>query len=333
MKRCINGVLLICSFFSYTAPIFADRNHPFIIEQGDRILDEDATPISTNSLKIMSKREGVSGEWYLYYLKKDGNFEKLNNIKNEGEYCVINPKENIWRDAYRYYDSKLKRNLFTMKVLFKEYSGQEESSLIDWALSPTKPEISDVSFKYEFDWNTNEIYPNGLFSFSVSSDDVTRFHTLVRESYNSDGTPSDHQWIISSDYEGPVTKISYEAAEWGEYLQIFAYNECTYISGDTTLCTTDYIDDPAVLERINELIKSDVKEISTDTSELFIQVNQKSVSFMRTADSVSIYDISGHLVSCYVKVDNIDISELTKGMYIVVCKYDNKLLRKKILKL
>lgn len=114
-----------------------------------------------------------------------------------------------------------------------------------------KPIISNVKFIYDFNWQDDMIYPDGIFSFDVSCEGATLFLFDCTQSFLFSKENLFFSWCKYYEADNHV-HISYDA-DWGEYIMISAYSKDFRWVHSDTICTTDYITDEAILYRINEL--------------------------------------------------------------------------------
>ena len=301
------------------------------IEQDNRFFDFTEVFTSPMPLKISIEDSMCHGCWTVYILTKSDIFERVLNIDINCVNCIIDPykiEKSIWQNAKRHYDSNLNRDIFKFKIVFTEECGVTDSKIINWALLPSRPIISDEAFSYTFNWEDNDIYPNGDFSFIVKANDASGFLVNISESFLFE-EPKFYPWCKR--YEGsPITEVSYNA-DWGEYVQVEAYNLFGNVLGDA-ICTTDYITDPAILERISELKSANIDILKITSSNSFISWLHNEISFREVADNAYLYNCNGQLIDSWRDVEHLNISEYPNGIYIVVGIYNLKSYKLKILK-
>ena len=301
------------------------------IEQDNRTFDFTETFTSPMPLKISIEDKICQGYWTISILTNSDIFERALNIDINCVNCIIDPykiDESIWQDAKRHYDSNLNRDIFKFRIDFTEECGVTDSKIINWALLPSRPIISRETFSYTFNWEDNDIYPNGDFSFIVKANDASGFLVNISESFLFEEPKF---YPLCKRYDGSsITEVSYKA-DWGEYLQVEAYNIFGSVLGDA-ICTTDYITDPAILERISELKSADIDILKISSSNSFISWLNNEISFSEVADKVYLYNCNGQLIDSWRDIEHLNISEYPNGIYIIVGIYNSKYYKLKILK-
>jgi len=262
--------------------------------------------------------KNISGEWHIEMKTTDGHYLSLPFDASDKGCCVFDPAAVDWKRAIKKYDAQLNRYIFELTLYFKAYYTYPDSKIVRFALMPSRPIIDNISYSYEYDWEHNYICPNSDLSFTVISEDSDGFCIL--------STPT-HQFSMGSfiirepiDGYGRV-EVSYDA-DWGEYICIEAYNKYGSILGDT-ICSTDYINDERILQRIDELkAQSFISTIQQDSIEhdINISICDNTIKFDHIVLDTCIYDLLGNCHMSLNNIDLIDISGLSKGCYILLYK-------------
>lgn len=332
MTKAIFSLILCFAFLSNTLSANGGNIISTMIEQDGRLCDFREVFSSPAPLKISTK-DGVGyGCWTVYILTNRDIFEKVLDMDINCVNCIIDPytiEKSIWQDAKRHYDSSLNRDIFKFKIVFTEEGGVSDNMMISWALIPSRPIISDEAFSYVFNWEDNDIYPNGDFSFVVKAIEASGFFVNISESFLYE-EPKFYPWGKRYD-DGAIAKVSYNA-DWGEYVRVEAYNPFGSVLGDA-ICTTDYITDSAILNRIDELKSAaNINALQSTSSNSFITLLNHEISFREVADNAYLYNCNGLLIDSWRGVEHLNISEYPSGIYIVVGIYNSKSYKLKIIK-
>lgn len=179
---------------------------------------------------------------------------------------------------------------------------------------PVKPQISDITFDYTYDWEYDDIWPNGKFSFLVKADGATSFKLYWSESFLF-SPPKNFRF--GEDIEGiNEVRIDFDA-DWGEYLTVAAGNQFGYSHSDI-ICTTDYITDPDVRKRIEELKQqAGITGTNLTPSTMKTTWDNNILTFSSPAYHVAVYNITGNLVMPPTTSQSLDLSHLPGGTYII----------------
>ncbi len=201
-------------------------------------------------------------------------------------------------------------------------------------LLPASPCISDIELLYEgYDWEHDYLI-NPKFRFLVTS---KRMEKCLVGHTDPMLLPGDFFFflyiIIYSEKEGDSISIEEnEVIQWNEYLKIVAQNDFgSAVFGDT-LCTTNYIKDEAILQRIKQM-ETSISDVKSDDDMIcwdghFLTFDQAS-----QIRRIIIYDGDGKTNKTYTSQSSIDLSAMPSKMYLVACYLKNgKIITKKIIK-
>lgn len=335
LKVSVLFFLVFINIFSVTAQDLI--KHEF--KQDWKMHDLDKVITSPSVIWLYLTNENIEGEWYAEVLTKDNVYEDISSVfilDDHPDRCAIDPinvidpiKNTSWRNAKKIFDETLNRDLFEIKVTFTADDGSSDSVTLMWALIPSRPRIRDVEFTYEYDWEWDEIYPNGIFSFIVESEDADLYTLHISESFLYE-PPGFFSWCMNTDASPEGTLISYDA-DWGEYLVLVAINRFGSSVADV-FCTTSYIHDQTILDRINEIKNNSSVEIHPDSDASFFSWDGKTLNFIDRADKISLYSITGKLIGTWEYTDSIDLSDYPNDIYIVSYWYNSNNYNNKIIK-
>ena len=148
----------------------------------------------------------------------------------------------------------------------------------------------------------------------MKAEGATRFKLYWSESFLF-SPPKNFRF--SEDIEGiNEVRIDFDA-DWGEYLTVAASNQFGYSHSDI-ICTTDYITDPDVRKRIEEL-KQQAGITGTNLMPSTIETtwDNNILTFNRPAYHVAVYNMTGSPVMPPTTTQSIDLSHLPGGTYII----------------
>lgn len=290
------------------------------IEQCGALKDALSPILGNDPVKVFLNDSKMRGEWSLEMLDKWGTYKIIPGIQSFDGYCIIDPE--ILKICYRdkivtEYDELLNRDLFPLRLSFTEDSGATESVILKWGLLPTRPIVSVLEFTYVYDWEWDDIWPNGNFCFKVEYNDAERVEYNVTQSFQF-GSPSFFNYCYVIDSPSPAI-INYDA-DWGEFIQISTWNKYGWANSDI-ICTTDYITDPDILNRINEI--ASVTDLEEDAEDPLISKENDTLAFKEPVD-VNVYDIAGKQALSLMNVDSVSLSFLNPGIYVINYRLSNK---------
>ena len=302
--------ILLSGFFA--SPVYGDDYiSPYIEQDGERY--DFSHAFSSSELKISLNDKTVDGQWRVSVLSRGNVYVAIPfTIPRKGE-CVINPQDASWRSAMRKYDAELDRDLFEIEVRFYADDTFSECRTVRLALLPARPKMENVSFTYVYDWEWDDIYPNGDFSFTVVSPGASSFWFSCTDSFQF--YPSFFSW--GKDYEGhDRVDISYDA-DWGEFIYITAINEFGSARSDT-ICTTNYITDTDILKRIEFLKQAAHVSTVEDDTAVNVVIKPEYIEFDSLVKNASIYNIAGQSILDAHDIESIPIYGIPSGLYILV---------------
>lgn len=325
MNRLIIAVLGFAMFNAASTSAKEFISH--LVVQDSVMIDVNNIITSSAPLTINLVNQESKGFWNISILKDDDIFEDVSDISATDSTCTIDPNKISWIYSKRHFDPILNRDYFKLNISFCDNNGNKDSILINWALVPSRPVISDIEFRYVYDWATDKIFPNGVFSFIVRSKDATSYWFNVSNSFLYE-PPSYFNWC--TEYDAYDETLIFYDAEWGEYIFIEAYNTFGFAVSDM-IHTTSYIHDQNILDRIEELRTASVENNHIGDPDSFIQLIDKNIIFPELAESASLYNSNGQLVNQWINIDTISTSDIPPGLYIIVCLHNTQIFKKKII--
>ena len=266
--------------------------------------------------------KNATGVWKFYISTRNNGFElrkEISVMPNNTSFTLA-PESINWEYVYYYrYDEYI---LYLCKIEFNEATGASDEIYFKLRLTPTRPIITDIEFNYIFDWETDDIYPNGEIAFTIESEDATMIRLLSSDFYNhSLPEPMIFQWSVDYDYDKETNNvITTTLVDWGTYFLPVARNDFGEIYCNDTIFTTDLITDPEILARINSY--KDPASTKMNHMEQVHYVDRNHIYIPKAFKPLVIVDITGrrHHLECINNI--IDISLLPKGIYII--SYTNR---------
>lgn len=291
----------------YQSGISYDFNHVF----------SEASPLHFSLID-----SEVTGKWSCALMANNENMIDI-SVDALGGYCNFDPRSvpfSIWQDeAFRTFNSLDNRDEFTLYVSFRSESGKYDERSIQLALLPSRPSINNIQFEYCYDWEYDQIYPNGTLSFEIEANNSNSFFLHHSESFLP---PSDNVFFpfVKEFKVGNNATLSY-GADWGEYISVSAGNDFGFVHSDT-LYTTDYIRDENVINRINEILNS-VSNIPAIDDVISFSWDNKIIRFETVPRHCSVYSLEGNKVNVACEKGEINLSNMKDGIYILSYYDDN----------
>ncbi|MDE6552878.1 MAG: T9SS type A sorting domain-containing protein [Muribaculaceae bacterium] len=283
------------------------------IEQSGVWKDNLSPILGYDPIKVVLNDPKIKGEWDLEMLDKWDHYKNIPGVQTFDGYCLITPeilKNCWWQDIAMEYDECLNRDLFILRLSFTDEAGNTESIILKWGLIPTRPIVSDVKFTYKYNWEWDDIWPNGHFIFKVESQDAERLEYNVTNSFQF-GPPFFFAYYYEIESQSPAI-VDYDA-DWGEFIQVGAGNKYGF-SHSEIICTTDYITDPEILNRIQEIAA--VENLEGDTEDPILNINNETITFSIPIN-ITIYDISGKQIFFEKSTKEVSTSSFSSGIYLV----------------
>ena len=198
---------------------------------------------------------------------------------------------------------------------------------ITFNLAPSTPQILDVTFEYEYDWNDDMIFPNGDLYITIQSqraDIYTALNTTIPFCFEFPKMQGFLQMQEFPETNNGIAIFHSNYADWGEFYTFKTSNHFGTIWCNDTILTTDYITDPDILARIEELKNESesIEEVSKDNEIKFInRLDYLVVEGDRTTVTcTTIFDMTGRTIITQNNGENLYIKNLQKGCYIVTCQ-------------
>ena len=340
-------VVLLLGLLSNVIICSAINISSFITLRDGRIVSNEHVFFAQDDCTFSIEQEGKKADWeVLVYALDDWTFEK-SFVKvldsTEASHCFSIKIDNIdwarivpdnrWIDPEQFMYPNDNSIYFKAIVNIKENGILMDSMELTFNLAPSKPIIANINFDYIFDWEADVICPDGILTADLISQRADDY--LIRYSQqclfelldDNTGFPFPLCEIIEAG-ENDTTKFVYDWVDWGSYVAFDARNKYGSAISDT-ICSTDYITDPAVLARLEEirLGRTGINEAFIRNFPLKFDIKENVLSLKGDVSSfseISIYDISGRMLIFVDNAQNVDISQLVNGFYILSCVDDKK---------
>lgn len=326
MNRFIFAIIFLCNIAVVNHASGSGYISYGIIQDGKELPADSL--ITSPEPFTLTLNEGIKpGDWTLEVLTENG-FEKNGEGCENSLTCLIDPSVMNWRTASTSYDESHNWDYFTLRVTFSRNGNALSQRYYKLALLPSRPVLANFHFDYQYDWECDAIWPNGFLYFDIECENAIYCTLRYTEAY-----VFEHRNLFIFGYDIDITKeksVVYDA-EWGEFFQIFVGNNFGWVDGEIHY-TTSFIDDEAVLARINELRELAGTESNFIEDDISIQFDGQSVSWNSACDHAAIYGISGNLIQESPNCETMDVSQLPAGIYIVRYSHNSKQYNHKIMK-
>lgn len=297
-----------------------------------------------NELTFELIDENYVGKWDVFYLGYDGEYHSIFDAKDSPKrpetechtfnfmrFCNFRYEMDIPSDAAKIYtDDKAPLSYF-IKVTCELSSSNNDVNEFDSIFlrlglpskKPEKPEI--LGMKYEniiYDWELDCML-DSEFYVDLRCEDaaVCSIMSNCRSCFeNSEDVFLDIIETIHLDCNYNA-HYRFEGADWGTIMEFYGYNELGVGEPSDRYFTTDYIDDPEVLARIEEMknIKNglqDIKQVKIPISES-ISINEGYIYCTGEVSSLELFDLNGSLLETQYGAGLIRTDHLPHGVYII----------------
>lgn len=233
----------------------------------------------------------------------------------------------------KYIDAENRDIYYKGRVSASKSTGERIGSIeVTFNLAPSMPSLSSINYSYEDIriYPTGFPYLDGIWNVHIKCNRCT---CLLIDRTNSHGGHynSNHLFTLREEVISPkdlavdidMTYKMLPGINWGVWATVIAYNSYgTAISSDT-VCSTDYITDPEILARIEEwrLQQAGVNEIDSPTNTITFKLHHDHISVGIAPSLIGkaiISDCYGHLTTAIFDNDDIDITQLSPGIYILL---------------
>lgn len=339
MKRLITwGITAFC--FSLYA--MSQKISPVITLQNGREVNSEYAILERDTCTFCANMdEAYNWSFALFERKPDALVQVLQTNERVKEF-TIHPDLIDWTYAKRYEEEGDSSVYFKGMVYLWEGQEKKDSLVVRFNLLPSRLDIIEASFTYsEFDWEYDDFNLKAVLTIVGSAARGNSYSLWCGDSFCF--SFPEHYFFrygcIPNVYENEAGKVSleYNHADWGEFYIVSTHNKYGTVYGVDTLFTTDYISDPKILARLEELEK-EYHAVSSIPNEYDIRIINKNDHIeingnKSLVQGLFIYDSTGKLIKMQRGGENMDISKLSQGLYIVSCRTtDNQILTTKIMK-
>lgn len=203
---------------------------------------------------------------------------------------------------------------------------------------PTKPNFNGKWTYVDFDWDNVDFNKESLFQLTFSAARCNYFILQCSPSYCENSSVAflrGYMKIVHDcDAYNFVEDTSVEYATWGEFFVLQAWNSYGKVVADDTISTTDCLEDERIKERILKFmhLPASINEQQEVVPRISLRGKTLHVDAKKDAiDIIEIYDLMGKRVYMNAFINTIVLDNLSKGIYVVVCrKKDSIVQRKKV---
>lgn len=274
-------------------------------------------------------------DWCLYVETMYGN-KKCSERNNSKSIQACTGVCNVnWRDAVRYVFDGDSSTYYKARVVCKD--GERKDSIdFFFNLVPSKPKIIKAEFSYDyFDFDLFSFFGT-KYDVVVQSERVKEVYVYYTEFYPSDYDNLEFQYIYGFPDMERINENTYALSSdlwsWQQKIRFFANNEYGGSQYSDTLFTNDFVKDQELIDKINETLKIENVSENNEPEDVGVYISHDRL-FVKSSDvrQVRLCNVSGQLVLSENKSNNIDLSLLSKGIYIItVITNNNKITTKKL---
>ena len=315
MKRLLFLIITGCLYLGNTKAMAQYFISPQIIQNGE-VYGFDHVFTNPAPLTFSLIDNTIKGEWRVSILSENGEFEETVFEETDDGQCIFDPNNVSWKYAARMFITPYQRSLFEIKVTFITDKNVWTHKTVNLGLCPSTPVISDVKFIYDFDWEYDMVdIDTSDFSFNVHSDNATAYDMSFSYSFLFE-VPRFFGFQMG--FKGTDdTRLNYNA-DWGEYIFVQARNKFGDSHISDIICTTSYINDEKILNRIAELkTLAGIGNTVNDKVVSPVWSDNNILTFHSTMSQIDVYDLLGAQMVHANDITSLDLSHLTKGVYIV----------------
>lgn len=238
----------------------------------------------------------------------------------------IEPLKLNWLDAFQFVEdgsnivyTKGKVQLFKDGVLLAE-------NILKFNILPEIPQLGDVVFDYDYNWETDKIAPNGTLEISVETERTKRIELRWTNGRLFDCPDNGFKYYkdFEIDNSQKTHKITCSKAEWGMYFMVTAINDYGTVDSQEIICTTDLISDPDIIARIEYLKENGLNGVDDAERHLppsiCIDGEYLVIKGDEAVHDVKVFTPMGALALSGSEYGRIDIGRLHPGVYIVSYK-------------
>lgn len=333
---------LFCAMASATA----QRISPIITLQNGREVTSEYAFLSGDVCTFRLEDGQAKGEWSISIFDNDVEEPVIRLKTEEATDAFVVPIDSIdWYGAATFDVPGDSSAYFKGMVHVVLENGKEDSIPVRFDLLPLEPEIVGASFVYtQYNWEYDDFLHNAEFSIYFRSERCDKYILESGDSYFFEFPQHDYRRYFFTKEFGNLYKgvdsiliVRTTSTDWGQFYRLIVGNKYGWRAANDTLCTTDYITDPKILARLEELEREYTSVVPNMIEESFRICRQgdvvKVIGSEGLVSELVVSSYSGVVVKRVVNNSSIDISDLPGGFYIALCRIkDNRVLTYKFLK-
>ena len=242
-------------------------------------------------------------------------------------------ERNVWHSEAKRFEYEGDSSRYFKGCIYLFINEEKKDSMIVlFNLLPSKPKVIDASFTYtRYDWDYDDFYPDyATFNIIFFSARCTKLIVETGDPFFFEFPHDKRLYFNIKDIVFPSFENYYltadvdKFADWGQYYRFIAQNDYgnSYVSD--TIVTTDYITDPAILARLEEIRQevSSISDISKDEDiHIFSKHDYIEVQGNKfLVSNLTLFDMNGKIVRQQKNGEDMNISDLPKGLYIISCQ-------------
>lgn len=326
--------------FSYSKDIIS---HRYIAGYEYKQLSDEIETANDISFELKDKQ--AVGKWDVLYLGYDGEYHSIYEVRGGAKRPESDSNSVFFmRMGFLNYEPTIPKNLaakvftneekplhYMIKVTCQVSNPEEnriDSDTVFLRLGlplykPSKPEILEM--RYEniiYDWELDCML-DSEFTIGLRCEGAA----VCELRYNSQSSFTNSEDVCLNNIQlihfdnNYYAHFKFGGADWGTVMKFIGYNEFGKGEDSGRYFTTDYIDDPEILARIEELKNianglGDTKQVKIPISDS-ISVTDEYVYCTGAISNLDLYDMSGNLLSSVNGVGLIRTDNLPHGVYVL----------------
>lgn len=306
-----------------------------------KVVDFNYALTQNDTAYICLDQPEANADWRIetYIDGKIHNAEPDIHVIKDANGITLNARQIDWFCAKKFEDNGFR--YYKCKVTVFKNNRTIFSKDIKFDLLPSKPRIHDVRYDYIYnvyyvpEWDKELLSTEGNFSATIESRNSTYLFLALSDCWIFNKKVLYQTQYVVDKINETEGVFNGEKIEWGNYMYAIAGNEYGSVNGDT-ICTNDYITDPVILAKIEELRSKwgGVDDVMPNDTENRFKINGGfiTVEDIEAPYSITVYDIAGTVVKEEINNPEICIKDLNPGCYIVALQTKGRKYTKKFIK-
>gem|GEM_PF-6258261 len=324
--------IILSIMFFFTIALNADGEEINMVYKSGTPFNPDVAILESDTCVFSLSSGSVADEWALYIKTTYGVCKCLKkNISNDFTFSV-GMCNIFWDDVVRYVEPGDSSTYYRGYVVCVKGTC-EDTVNVSFNLAPSKPKVLKANLTYDwFDFETlSFVNPNVELFFAVEHFDNVNGSILYTETEAmldlNEFIDKELFWGIQTEYTG-VEEVKNNVfrhshyGSWNQYMCFCLINKYGYSQNSDTIFTTDYITDQRILDSIAKYYTTGIESFVVKKDDVNITVCGSNVCMDSKVKTVTITNLSGQCMLRKNECDNIDISMLQSGIYVITLVTD-----------